>query len=123
MKDAMAAIDPKYAGCRQQDAYEFLGCLLDGLEEGIGALFQGSTEGGTPSPQPNVMRAICGITSFTRRECQACSGRFDVDSVTDIALRLPLLSPAAQFDPALREKEEQTPITLQGLLEQTPITL
>mmetsp|Transcript_172514 Transcript_172514/g.553042 ORF Transcript_172514/g.553042 Transcript_172514/m.553042 type:complete len:696 (+) Transcript_172514:98-2185(+) len=116
MKDAIAAIDPQYAGCQQQDAYEFLGCLLEGLEEGFGALFRGVSDD-RPGPSADVIRAICGVTSLTRRECHCCSGCFEVDRVTDTALRLPLLSPAAQFDPALREREEGTPISLQELLD------
>merc|ERR1740121_415062 len=42
-----------------------------------------------------------------------------------MALRLPLLSPAAQFDASLREREEQTPATLQDLLKsaQRPETI
>ncbi|CAK0802564.1 unnamed protein product, partial [Prorocentrum cordatum] len=32
MKAAIADLDPQYAGCEQQDAYEFLGCMLEGLE-------------------------------------------------------------------------------------------
>jgi len=118
MKEAIAAIDPKYAGCQQQDAYEFLGCLLEGLEEGFGALFRGVGED-RPSPSADIIRAICGVTMHTRRSCHGCSGCFEVDHVTDTGLRLPLLSPAAQFDPSLREKEEQTPISLQELLEAT----
>jgi len=39
-----------------------------------------------------------------------------VDRVTDTALRLPL-SLDVQFDPALREREEATPISLQELLD------
>jgi len=124
MKDAIAAIDPQYAGCQQQDAYEFLGCLLEGLEESFGALFHQHGEE-KPSPSPAVIRAICGCTTLTRRACHSCKGCFDVDRVTDTALRLPLVSPAAQFDAVLREKEEETPITLQALLEaaQQPETI
>jgi len=116
LKDAIAEIDSRYAGCHQQDAYEFLGCLLEGLEEGFGALFQGARDE-EPGPAPDVIRAICGVTTHTRRECHGCGGSFEVDRVTDTALRLPLLSPHAQFDPALRAKEEQMPISLQELLE------
>lgn len=116
MKDAIAAINPQYAGCQQQDAYEFLSCLLEGLDEGFGALFRGVGED-RPGPSADVIRAICGVTMLTRRECHCCRGLFEVDRVTDTALRLPLLSPAAQFDPALRAKEEDTPITLQELLD------
>eukprot|EP00445_Apocalathium_hangoei_P033612 CAMPEP_0203944124 /NCGR_PEP_ID=MMETSP0359-20131031/79947_1 /ASSEMBLY_ACC=CAM_ASM_000338 /TAXON_ID=268821 /ORGANISM="Scrippsiella Hangoei, Strain SHTV-5" /LENGTH=1343 /DNA_ID=CAMNT_0050875093 /DNA_START=167 /DNA_END=4198 /DNA_ORIENTATION=- len=112
MKDAIAAIHPQYAGDQQQDAYEYLGHVLAGLEEGFGALF-----GGHSDDRPgDVIRAICGITSFTRRKCHCCSAVFEVDRVPDIALRLPLLSQASKRDPALREQEETTLITLQELL-------
>lgn len=116
MRDAIAAIDPMYAGCQHQDAYEFLGCLLEGLEEGFGALFRGVSDE-RPEPSAGVIRAICGVTTLTRRECHRCRGCFEVDRVIDTALRLPLLSPAAQFDGELREKEEEMPITLQELME------
>merc|ERR1712113_32385 len=115
LKDAIAAVDPRYAGCQQQDAYEFLGCLLEGLEEGFSALFRSSDD--KPSPPANVIRAICGITSYTKRSCHACSGCFEVDTTTDTALRLPLLSSAAQFDPLLREKEEKTPVSMTELMK------
>jgi len=117
MKEAIAKVDPRYAGCEQQDAYEFLGCLLEGLEEGFAALFRSALEDHQASPPANVIRAICGITSHTKRSCHACNGCFEVDATTDTCLRLPLLSPAAQFDAALREKEEETPVTLQELLD------
>lgn len=117
MKDAIAAIDPQYAGCQQQDAYEFLGCLLEGLEQGFGALFHGAHGGPCAGPNADVIRAICGVKTHTRRVCHSCSGCFEVDCVTDTAMRLPLLSPSAQFDAALHKKEEDTPITLQELMD------
>merc|ERR1712176_1142202 len=98
LKEAIAEVDPRYAGCQQQDAYEFLGCLLEALEEGFSALYRSPCDD-MPVPPANVIRAICGITSYTKRSCQACSGCFEVDTTTDTALRLPLLSPMAQFDP------------------------
>lgn len=64
-----------------------------------------------------MIRAICGVGMYTTRTCHRCSTRFEVDHVTDTALRLPLLSPEAQFDARLREREEQTPVALQELLE------
>jgi ubiquitin C-terminal hydrolase len=116
LKEAIAEVDPRYAGCQQQDAYEFLGCLLEALEEGFSALYRSSCDD-THEPPANVIRAICGITSYTKRSCEACSGCFEVDFTTDTALRLPLLSSGAQFDPSLREKEENTPVTLQELMQ------
>mmetsp|Transcript_46951 Transcript_46951/g.93459 ORF Transcript_46951/g.93459 Transcript_46951/m.93459 type:complete len:549 (-) Transcript_46951:575-2221(-) len=117
MREAIAAIDPQYAGCEQQDAYEFLGCLLEGLEQGFGALFHGAHGGPCAGPNADVIRAICGVRTHTRRVCHSCSGCFEVDCVTDTAIRLPLLSPSAQFDAALHAKEEDTPITLQELMD------
>lgn len=115
MKDAIAAVDSRYAGCQQQDAYEFLGCLLEGLEDSFGALYRGLSDD-CNSPNAGVIRAICGITTHTTRVCQRCSGCFEVDRVTDTAMRLPLISPAAQYDASLRETEEQTPISVQELI-------
>eukprot|EP00747_Dinoflagellata_sp_TGD_P119518 gnl/TRDRNA2_/TRDRNA2_173027_c0_seq2.p1 gnl/TRDRNA2_/TRDRNA2_173027_c0~~gnl/TRDRNA2_/TRDRNA2_173027_c0_seq2.p1 ORF type:complete len:670 (+),score=109.05 gnl/TRDRNA2_/TRDRNA2_173027_c0_seq2:69-2078(+) len=116
MKDAIAAVDPKYAGCQQQDAYEFLGCLLEGLEESFGALFQGVNDT-TQGPTAGVIRAICGVATHTTRTCHQCHGCFEVDRVTDTAMRVPLLSAGAQFDPELRKQEEERAISLEELLE------
>jgi ubiquitin C-terminal hydrolase len=113
MKAAIADLDPQYAGCEPQDAYEFLGCLLEGLEENFRALFLQGDVG----PAAGVIRAVCGVTTHTSRTCHACSKRFDVDQVTDTALRLPLLSQMAQVDPEVRQAEEQRTISLEELLE------
>jgi len=116
MKVAIATLDKQYAGCEQQDAYEFLGCLLDGLEEKFKVLLQKS-----PS-EDGVVREICGIASHTTRTCRCCSTAFHVDKVTDTAMRLPLISAVAQADENLRMQEEQSPIALEELLKsvQTP---
>jgi len=117
LKDAIAAIDPQYSGCRQHDAYEFLGCLLEGLEEGFSAMFKGaSASPSASSASAGLIRALCGITTHTQRTCHSCSGCFQVDTTKDTALRLPLLSPAAQFDPVLRAEEERVPVELRELL-------
>mmetsp|Transcript_53380 Transcript_53380/g.124250 ORF Transcript_53380/g.124250 Transcript_53380/m.124250 type:complete len:359 (-) Transcript_53380:72-1148(-) len=107
-RDELADANPQFEDYKQQDAYEFLGCVLEGLEES----FQGHCG-------MDVIRMIFGITTHTRRRCHNCLGEFEVDRVTDTALRVPLLSPAAQFDAELRAEEEQTPISLQELLEAT----
>jgi len=116
MKVAIATLDKQYAGCEQQDAYEFLGCLLDGLEEKFKVLLQKS-----PS-EDGVVREICGIASHTTRTCRCCSTAFHVDKVTDTAMGLPLISAVAQADEELRMQEEKSPIALEELLKsvQTP---
>jgi len=115
MKEAIGALDSRYAGCQQQDAYEFMGCLLEGLEESFGALYGDKT--GPACPSAGVIRAICGITTHSTRHCHSCSGCLEVDRVTDTALRLPLLSTAAQFDPEIRAKEEELPVSVQELID------
>mmetsp|Transcript_96377 Transcript_96377/g.171296 ORF Transcript_96377/g.171296 Transcript_96377/m.171296 type:complete len:580 (-) Transcript_96377:218-1957(-) len=116
MKVAIATLDQQYAGCEQQDAYEFLGCLLDGLEEKFKVLLQ------KPPREDGVVREICGVASHTTRTCQCCSTAFQVDKVTDTAIRLPLISALAQADEELRQQEEENPIALEDLLKsvQTP---
>eukprot|EP00440_Ansanella_granifera_P040589 gb/GFBE01044022.1/.p1 GENE.gb/GFBE01044022.1/~~gb/GFBE01044022.1/.p1 ORF type:complete len:458 (+),score=120.98 gb/GFBE01044022.1/:1-1374(+) len=118
LKAGIATLDQQYAGCDQQDAYEFLGCLLDGLEEKFKVLQQLQQQ----SPQQSaaasggVIREICGVTSYTTRTCHCCEERFEVDKVTDTAMRLPLISDAAVADAQLRAKEEDSPVSLQDLL-------
>lgn len=117
LKAAIATLDPQYAGCQQQDAYEFLGCLLEGLEENFRMLFHREGALDRPSPAAAVIRAVCGVTAHTSRTCHACSQCFRVDEVTDTALRVPLISPGAQLDCAAREEEERLPTSLAELLE------
>eukprot|EP00933_Yihiella_yeosuensis_P044194 TRINITY_DN39288_c0_g1_i2.p1 TRINITY_DN39288_c0_g1~~TRINITY_DN39288_c0_g1_i2.p1 ORF type:complete len:601 (-),score=126.51 TRINITY_DN39288_c0_g1_i2:267-2069(-) len=115
MKAAIASIDKQYAGCEQQDAYEFLGCLLEGLEENFKALYhRGENE---KQITAGVIRAVCGVGSHTKRTCHACSKCFEVDHVTDTAVRLPLISMEAQMDEAVRTKETESPVSLVELLE------
>lgn len=116
LKSAMAEIDPRYGGCQQQDAYEFLGTLLEGLDENLGALFSAQFMQST-SPNDSTIRSVCGVTTYATRFCHGCGQIFTVDRTTDTAIRLPLLSAAAQMDEAERLKEESQPISLQELLD------
>lgn len=115
LKTAMALIDDRYAGCQQQDAYEFLGSLLEGLDDNLTALFRARFA--LPATSSSIVRVACGITTHATRWCQRCLEMFHVDRVTDTALRLPLISPAAQMDEALRSQEEDQPVSLQELLD------
>lgn len=111
LRKAVAAVDSRYAGYRQQDAYEFLGFLLDGLETSLEALRSKGVAG------PGAIRAIFGVTSLTTRSCHGCSNRFDGDRVTDLVVRVPLLSHEAQMNADSREREERQPVSLQELLK------
>jgi ubiquitin C-terminal hydrolase len=115
LKSAMAEIDPRYGTCQQQDAYEFLGTLLEGLDENLGALFSAQFMQST-SPGDSTIRSVCGLTTYVTRKCHCCGEVFTVDRSTDTAIRLPLLSEAAQMDEAQRLKEQSQPIELQQLL-------
>jgi ubiquitin C-terminal hydrolase len=116
MKVAIAALHPSYKGIRQQDAYEFLCHLLDGLEENFRFLLQAHGARECESNGMGIVRSVCGVSTYTTRFCHGCSQEFHVDRVTDTALRLPLLSAACQSDKTLRESEESTPITLEHLI-------
>jgi len=117
MKSAIATLDAQYAGCEQQDAYEFLGCLLEGLEDNFHKLYHREAENAKTNPSAGIIRAICGVSTHVSRTCHGCQGCFEVDSVTDTALRLPLISTAAQMDKELRKQEEATPISVEELLK------
>lgn len=114
LKSAVADIDPRFGGCQQQDAYEFLGTLLEGLDENLGALFSAQFMQ-TVSPHDSTIRSVCGVSTYATRWCHTCGHTFTVDRNTDTAIRVPLLSAAAQMDEATRLKEESTPISLQEL--------
>lgn len=116
MKSAMAAMHPVYQGRRQQDAYEFLGHLLDGLEENFDSLLHAHGARVNESNDIGIVRSACGVSTYTTRLCGGCSQEFHVDRIVDTALRLPLLGVACQNDKTLRETEENTPITLEHLL-------
>lgn len=116
MKSAIATLDDRYAGCKQQDAYEFLGCLLEGLEENFQRLYHHGEARAGNSPTAGIIRAICGVETHASRTCHGCKSCFKVDRVTDTALRLPLISPEAQMDKAVRETEEKKPISVEELL-------
>jgi ubiquitin carboxyl-terminal hydrolase 8 len=114
LKAAMSEIDPRYGGCQQQDAYEFLGTLLEGLDENLGALFSAQFMQ-TVSPNDSTIRSVCGVESYATRWCHGCGELFTVDRNVDTAIRVPLLSAEAQMDEAKRRKEETEPISLQEL--------
>jgi len=124
LKAAIADLDDQYAGCQQQDAYEFLGCLLEGLEDNFRMLFRG-TDSDQVCPPVSIIRAVCGVMTHTKRTCHSCGTGLEVDQVTDSALRLPLISPAAQMDAELRKTEEALPISVEELLKcaQAPETI
>jgi len=115
IKATMAALDLMYAGCEQQDAYEFLGRLLDGLDENFGRLLRDVAK--QAGPDGGMVRSICGITTYSTRWCHTCLEVFEVDRTTDTTMRLPLISSAAQMDSSLRRKEESDPISLIELLQ------
>lgn len=115
LKATMAAIDLMYAGCEQQDAYEFLGCLLDGLDENFSRMLQDVAK--KTSFESGIVRSICGITTYSTRWCQTCLEVFEVDRTTDTTMRLPLISSAAQMNATLRSQEESAPITLLELMQ------
>lgn len=102
LKDAMAEIDTRYADYRQQDAYEFLGCFLEGLDCDF---------------QADLSQCFCGISTRTTRWCHGCLQNFEAEAAKEIALQLPLLSPGAQQCAELRLEEELQPVTLLQLLE------
>jgi len=113
----MADIDPRYGGCQQQDAYEFLGTLLEGLDENLGAIFSAQFMQSTVHLGDSSIRSVFGVTTYATRLCHACGEVFTVDKNIDTAIRVPLLSAAAQMDEAQRLKEESEPISLQQLLD------
>mmetsp|Transcript_15428 Transcript_15428/g.27622 ORF Transcript_15428/g.27622 Transcript_15428/m.27622 type:complete len:444 (-) Transcript_15428:282-1613(-) len=119
LKASMAALDSKYAGCQQQDAYEFLGCLLEGLDENFTAVLKAKFGSfcQLPLPPSGIVRSVCGVASHSTRCCQRCLECFEVDHSVDTVLRLPLISPEAQMDEAVRAKEETEPITLKELID------
>lgn len=112
LKRAVGKLDPRFAACEQQDAYEFLGCLLDGLDEGFGALLRSHG----CSASEGVVRRVCGIGTYSTRWCQRCLEVREVGHATEMALGLPLVSCAAQFDAEVREREEAEPIALRDLI-------
>eukprot|EP00928_Gymnodinium_smaydae_P031490 TRINITY_DN23095_c0_g1_i2.p1 TRINITY_DN23095_c0_g1~~TRINITY_DN23095_c0_g1_i2.p1 ORF type:complete len:345 (+),score=67.63 TRINITY_DN23095_c0_g1_i2:147-1181(+) len=118
LKASMADIDSKYGGCEQQDAYEFLGCLLEGLDENFSSVLKAKL--GACSPPcfvDGVVRSICGVQTHSTRYCHGCEKTFDVDHTADTLLRLPLISQAAQYDAEARAQEEARPVALKDLLE------
>eukprot|EP00746_Dinoflagellata_sp_MGD_P011501 gnl/MRDRNA2_/MRDRNA2_124144_c0_seq1.p1 gnl/MRDRNA2_/MRDRNA2_124144_c0~~gnl/MRDRNA2_/MRDRNA2_124144_c0_seq1.p1 ORF type:complete len:414 (+),score=63.58 gnl/MRDRNA2_/MRDRNA2_124144_c0_seq1:106-1347(+) len=117
LKSAMADIDPKFGGCQQQDAYEFLGTLLEGLDENLGAIFSAQFMQSTVHLGDSSIRSVFGVTTHSTRLCHACGEVFTVDKNIDTAIRVPLLSTAAQMDEAQRLKEESEPISLRQLLD------
>eukprot|EP00928_Gymnodinium_smaydae_P071163 TRINITY_DN5482_c0_g1_i1.p1 TRINITY_DN5482_c0_g1~~TRINITY_DN5482_c0_g1_i1.p1 ORF type:complete len:438 (+),score=104.04 TRINITY_DN5482_c0_g1_i1:1439-2752(+) len=118
LKGSMADIDIRYAGCEQQDAYEFLGCILEGLEDNFTTVLK--TKLGPYAPAcfaQGVVRSVCGVQTHSTRWCHGCGKVFDVDHNTDTVLRLPLISPEAQMNEALRASEEAQPVALKDLID------
>lgn len=117
MRLAIAALYPSYRGRSQQDAYEFLGHLLDGLDENFRLLLQSQGAQLTDdAPDASIVRSVCGVSTFTSRWCHCCLQVLHADWVVDTALRLPLLSAEAQDDATVRAAEEETPISLEDLI-------
>jgi len=106
LRQALAAQEKQFTAAGQHDAYEFLGCLLDGLEEDCKRL---------PLGQAGIHKCL-GVKTYTTRQCQTCKQKNNVDHVTDTVLRVPLVTDAAHADERLRLQEEAHEVPLKDLL-------
>jgi len=106
LRQALAAQEKQFAAAGQHDAYEFLGCLLDGLEEDCKRLQVGHAG----------IHKCLGVKTYTTRQCQTCKQKNNVDHVTDTVLRVPLVTDAAHADERLRLQEEAHEVPLRDLL-------
>jgi len=115
LKEALGGLDTKYALCEQQDAYEFLGCVLEALDDGLAELLRRYAK---RVPPEGVVKSIFGVATYSLRKCLQCSNTVEADRRTEVALGLPLISPAAQFDASRRLAEELVPVSLLDLLRE-----
>eukprot|EP00403_Amphidinium_massartii_P000647 CAMPEP_0178377642 /NCGR_PEP_ID=MMETSP0689_2-20121128/4022_1 /TAXON_ID=160604 /ORGANISM="Amphidinium massartii, Strain CS-259" /LENGTH=518 /DNA_ID=CAMNT_0019997699 /DNA_START=245 /DNA_END=1799 /DNA_ORIENTATION=- len=113
LRQALAYKESQFAAPGQQDAYEFLGCLLDGLEEDSKTF---RSEGRFPAGRSIGIHNLFGVKTFTSRTCQRCANKFNVDFVTDTVLRLPLVTDAAHADEVVRLREEGSEVPLKDVL-------
>lgn len=110
-KRSMARFDGRYASFEQQDAYEFLTKLFEGLDQSLGVQ--------CARRQCQFVHSVCGVSLSTLRQCHRCLEFATPQVAQELALGLPTISAEAQFNEDIRAEELVTPVTVLELLRRT----